>query len=266
MLTTSRSELAATAAECTVRAAMTDALNAARDRLVFALDLDDPADALTVARDLRGELRWIKVATRLYTRAGPPMLAELRAMGFRLFLDLKFHDIPAQVEGACRSAAALGAELMTVHACGGRTMLEAAVRGAARGAEETDIEPTVLAVTVLTSLDDADLNDIGVNRTTNDQVLALAQLARAAGCGGVVASPQELAVLRRALPSPFAILTPGIRPRGWAKGDQKRVTTPADAIAGGADWLVIGRPIRDAKDRSAAARAILEQMAEAQTR
>ena len=184
-------------------------------------------------------------------------------MGFRLFLDLKFHDIPAQVEGACRSAAALGAELMTVHACGGRAMLEAAARGAARGADEAGIgfDPRVLAVTVLTSLDDSDLNDIGVNRSINDQVLALAQLARASGCGGVVASPKELPLLRPNLPSPFGILTPGIRPTGAAVGDQKRVTTPADAIAGGSDWLVIGRPIRNAPDRAAATRAILEEMA-----
>lgn len=243
---------------------MTDALNAARDRLVFALDLDDAADALTVARDLRQELRWIKVATRLYTRAGPPLLAELTAMGFRLFLDLKFHDIPAQVEGACRSAAALGAELMTVHAGGGRAMLEAAARGAATGAQEAGgLDCRVLAVTVLTSLDDTDLRDIGVQRSTDDQVLALARLAQAAGCGGVVASPKELGLLRPNLPSPFGILTPGIRPAGAAVGDQKRVTTPADAIAAGSDWLVIGRPIRNAADRAAATRAILEEMAEA---
>jgi len=243
---------------------MTDSLNAARDRLVFALDLDDAADALTVARDLRKELRWIKVATRLYTRAGPPLLAELREMGYRLFLDLKFHDIPAQVEGACGSAAALGAELMTVHACGGRAMLEAAARGAARGADEAGLkEPKVLAVTVLTSLDNSDLADIGVHRDTDEQVLALAQLARASGCAGVVASPKELPLLRPNLPSPFGILTPGIRPAGSAAGDQKRVTTPADAIRGGSDWLVIGRPIGNAPDRRAAARAILEEMAEA---
>jgi orotidine-5'-phosphate decarboxylase len=239
---------------------MTDALDAARDRLVFALDLDAPEQALQVARQLRGELRWIKVATRLFTRAGPPLCQELRDLGFRLFLDLKFHDIPDQVEGACRSAASLGAELMTVHASGGRAMLEAAVRGARSGAGD-GAPPRVLAVTVLTSLDASDLAAAGVHRQPEEQVLALAGLASDAGCGGVVASPRELPLLRPALPSPFGILTPGIRPAGAAVGDQKRVTTPADAVRGGADWLVVGRPIRQAQDRVAATRSILAEMA-----
>lgn len=237
-------------------------LQAARDRLVFALDLDDPAEALGVARDLAGELAWIKVATRLFTRAGPPLIADLRTMGYRIFLDLKFHDIPDQVRGACQSAATLGAELMTVHGTGGRAMLEAAADGARKGCIEAGTAGArVLAVTVLTSLDDSDLAEVGIDRTTDEQVLALAHLARNAGCGGVVASPKELPLLRPALPSPFGILTPGIRPAGAAAGDQKRVTTPADAVLGGADWLVVGRPIRNAPDRKAAARAILEEMA-----
>ncbi len=239
-----------------------NALDAARDRLVFALDLDDGAEALDVARQLRGELRWIKVATRLFTRTGPGLCRELTDLGFSLFLDLKFHDIPDQVEGACRSAAALGASLMTVHASGGRAMLEAAARGARDGAPG-DRAPRVLAVTVLTSLDGSDLHAIGVQRQPDEQVLALARLAMEAGCGGVVASPKELPLLRPALPAPFGILTPGIRPAGAARGDQKRVTTPADAVRGGADWLVVGRPIRQADDRVAAARAILAEMAEA---
>ncbi len=224
--------------------------------LVFALDVPDPSEALEVARDLRDELTWIKVATTLFTRSGPSLVGELRDLGFKVFLDLKFHDIPAQVEGACRSAAALGAELMTVHASGGRAMLEAAARGAGDDAR-------VLAVTVLTSLDAADLDDVGVGRGVEDQVLALAKLARDAGCGGVVASPKELPLLRPALPAPFGILTPGIRPAGAAAGDQKRVTTPADAVRGGADWLVVGRPIRNAPDRKAATRAILAEMTSA---
>ena len=241
---------------------MTAALDAARDRLVFALDLDEPGEALDVARQLRGELRWIKVATRLFTRAGPDLCQRLRDLGFQLFLDLKFHDIPDQVEGACRSAAALGASLMTVHAAGGRAMLEAAARGARDGAIG-DHRSRVLAVTVLTSLDASDLRAIGVDRQPDEQVLALASLALDAGCGGVVASPAELPLLRPALPAPFGILTPGIRPVGSARDDQKRVTTPADAVRGGADWLVVGRPIRQATDRVAATRGILEEMARA---
>ena len=237
----------------------------ARDRLVFALDIADPEEALQCARSLAGTLRWIKVATTLFTRGGAPLVSDLRALGFSVFLDLKFHDIPAQVEGACAAAARLGVGLMTVHAAGGPEMLAAAARGALAGAQEAGHPPPiVLAVTVLTSLDQTDLAAIGVARSVEDQVLALARLAQAAGCGGIVASPRELPLLRPALSRPFGILTPGIRPRGAAVGDQKRVTTPRDAILGGSDWLVVGRPIRNAPDRAAAATAILEEMAAAE--
>ncbi len=239
-----------------------DAIDLACNRLVFALDIDDPDAALACARQLAGTLRWVKVATRLYTRAGAPLVRELQDLGFSVFLDLKFHDIPDQVEGACRAAAALGVGLLTVHASGGRAMLEAAARGAAEGSiGRGDEATTVLAVTVLTSLDQRDLEDVGVSRSLKDQVGSLARLARDAGCGGVVASPKELPLLRDALPPPFGILTPGIRPAGSAVGDQKRVMTPADAVRGGADWLVVGRPIRNANDRVLAAKAILEEMA-----
>lgn len=233
----------------------------ARNRLVFALDIDDPDAALACAKDLAGTLKWIKVATRLYTRAGASLIRELQAMDYAVFLDLKFHDIPAQVEGACRAAARLGVGLLTVHASGGRAMLEAAARGAAEGSAGFDEATRVLAVTILTSLDQSDLDDLGIQRSVNDQVLALAKLARDAGCGGVVASPKELPLLRPELAAPFGILTPGIRPAGAAVGDQKRVTTPADAVRGGADWLVVGRPIRNAESRVAAATAILDEMA-----
>ena len=239
-----------------------EALDRARDRLVFALDVDDPQEALQVARELSGELHWIKVATRLYTRAGSALIEQLHDLGFRVFLDLKFHDIPDQVHGACRAAGRLGVGLLTVHSVGGRAMLEAAARGAAEGAAEAGHpSPIVLAVTVLTSLDASDLSDIGVHRAVEDQVLALAQLTREAGCGGVVASPKELPLLRPALPSPFGILTPGIRPAGAAAGDQKRIMTPEQAVSLGADWLVVGRPIRNADSRIDATRAILAEMA-----
>jgi orotidine-5'-phosphate decarboxylase len=239
-------------------------LESARDRLIFALDVGTRDEGLRIADSLAGELRWIKVATTLFTSAGAEFIEELRERGFDIFLDLKFHDIPAQVEGACESAAALGAKLMTVHASGGHAMLEAAARGAARGSETFGGDPTkVLAVTVLTSLDQSDLATMGVQRALNEQVLALAKLTEAAGCHGIVSSPQELPLLRPALAPPFGILTPGIRPKGAALGDQKRVTTPGDAIRGGSDWLVVGRPIRNADDRAAATRAILNEMAEA---
>jgi orotidine-5'-phosphate decarboxylase len=239
------------------------ALDSARDRLIFALDVQGRDEGLRIADSLAGELRWIKIATTLFTSAGARLIGELKERGFDIFLDLKFHDIPAQVEGACHSAAALGAKLMTVHACGGQAMLEAAVRGAAAGAQSTDDPPQVLAVTVLTSLDPSDLGAIGVERSLEAQVLGLAKLTQAAGCHGVVASPKDLPFLRPALARPFGILTPGIRPAGAALGDQKRVTTPADAIRGGSDWLVVGRPIRNAEDRAGATRKILAEMAEA---
>ncbi|MCO4773098.1 MAG: orotidine-5'-phosphate decarboxylase [Deltaproteobacteria bacterium] len=241
-----------------------DAIDLARNRLVFALDIDDPDAALACARQLAGTLKWVKVATRLYTRAGAKLVRELQDLGYSVFLDLKFHDIPDQVEGACRAAAQLGVGLLTVHASGGRAMLEAAARGAAEGSTGRGDDVTrVLAVTVLTSLDQSDLTEIGYGRALDDQVGALARLAREAGCDGVVASPKELPLLRDALRSPFGILTPGIRPVGAAVGDQKRVTTPGDAVRGGADWLVVGRPIRNAEDRVAAAEAILDEMAAA---
>lgn len=240
----------------------TQALDRARERLVFALDIDEPQQALQVARELAGELRWIKVATRLYTRAGSALIDELHELGFRVFLDLKFHDIPDQVHGACRAAGRLGVGLMTVHSVGGRAMLEAAATGAAEGAAEAGHpSPTVLAVTVLTSLDASDLSDIGVQRPVEEQVLALARLTRESGCGGVVASPKELRLLRPALPSPFGILTPGIRPAGSAAGDQKRIMTPEQAVSLGSDWLVVGRPIRNAESRIDATRNILAEMA-----
>lgn len=241
------------------------ALQSARDRLIFALDVGTRDEGLRIADSLAGELRWIKVATTLFTSAGAPFLEELKDRGFDIFLDLKFHDIPAQVEGACRSAASLGVKLMTVHASGGRAMLEAAARGAAAGSVGTvgSEQPRVLAVTVLTSLDLSDLGDLGITRSLEDQVLGLAKITQSAGCHGIVASPKELPFLRPALARPFGILTPGIRPAGAALGDQKRVTTPSDAIRGGSDWLVVGRPIRNADDPAAATRSILNEMAEA---
>ena len=243
---------------------VTGGLDKARQRLVFALDIDLPEPALEMARALRGVVTWIKVGVRLYLRGGRPLLEELRGLGFQVFLDLKFHDIPAQVEGATFAAARIGVDMMTIHASGGRAMMEAAVRGARGGAESIDREPPiVLAVTVLTSLDDDDLADLGVTRATKLQVLELARLAHSCGCSGVVCSPRELPILRQELPPPFALLTPGIRPASTSSDDQKRVTTPADACRGGSNYLVVGRPIRKAPEPVEAARRVLDEMAEA---
>ena len=184
------------------------------------------------------------------------MVRGLVAAGKKVFLDLKFHDIPNTVAGGVRSAAALGASLLTVHAAGGSAMLRAAV-DAARQASKP---PLVLAVTVLTSLSDADLPEIGIARRTRDQALILATLAHKCGCDGIVASPLEARAIRQDLGAGFVIVTPGIRPAGSGKGDQSRVNTPGEAIAAGADYLVVGRPITEAADPRRAAEEIVREI------
>jgi orotidine-5'-phosphate decarboxylase len=187
---------------------------------------------------------------------------EVVSRGNRVFLDLKFHDIPNTVASAVKSAAALGVSMLTVHASGGAKMLKAAVEAAAQSPNP----PLILAVTVLTSMDEADLHQVGVAGRVLDQVLRLAALARQAGCGGIVASAHEAREIRSEFGDGFAIVTPGVRPAGAAIGDQARVLTPAQAIAAGATHLVIGRPITEAPDPSQAARAILDEIAGAEVR
>lgn len=233
-------------------------LAAARARLIFALDVDDAPQAYALAERLADRVGWIKVGLRLFNAGGPDLVRRVAALGPRIFLDLKFHDIPDQVEGACRVAAGLGVGLLTVHAAGGRAMLQAAVRGAAAGAPGGQEAPGILAVTVLTSLDASDLRSTGVDRAVDAQVLGLATLAVDAGCRGVVSSPQELGALRASVPSTFGILCPGIRPAGSAHGDQKRVLGPREAIEAGATWIVVGRPIQQAPDPAVAADSIVE--------
>jgi orotidine-5'-phosphate decarboxylase len=184
----------------------------------------------------------------------------VRALGVPVFLDLKLHDIPNTVERAARNLARLGVALMTTHAGGGRAMLEAAVRGAAAGTPEGASRPLVLAVTVLTSLDDAALDELGVPGGAAARVVSWARLARAAGCDGVVCSPRETAALRGQLGPEFVLLTPGIRPAGGEVADQKRVATPRDAVAAGATYIVVGRPITAAADPAAAAESILAEL------
>lgn len=224
------------------------------NRLIAALDVAtaDEADALQAR--LGGAAGWVKVGLELYCSVGPDIVRRAVARGARVMLDLKLHDIPETVARATRQVAGLGAGLLTVHAGGGRAMLEAAVDGA-RGSGMR-----VLAVTVLTSLDDRDLMEIGAVGPVADLVKRRAQLAAAAGCDGVVASPHEVATIRAATPPGFLIVTPGIRPSGAATGDQKRVMTPAQARAAGADLIVVGRPLRDAADPAAAARAIVAEL------
>ena len=205
------------------------------------------------SRQLEG-LRWVKVGLELFVQAGPEVVAQLREQGLRVFLDLKFHDIPATMAGACRRAAALGAELITVHACAGSEALKAAQAAAIEGAQAAGQPlPTLLAVTVLTSWQEQRLQqELAISQGIAERVPALAQLAATAGIGGCVCSPLEAAALRSQHPEPFALVTPGIRPKGAAAGDQARVMGPAEAIAAGASQLVIGRPITQASDPSAA--------------
>ena len=222
------------------------------ERILLALDRPDAASALALVDGIP-ELRKVKVGLELFTAAGPAVVEAMRKRGLGVFLDLKFHDIPATMAGAVRSAARLGVELITVHAAAGRDALVAAQAAALEGAAEAGVAPpTLLAVTVLTSWDQARFAaELAVDGPIENHVVRLAALAAAAGIGGAVCSPLEVSRLRSAHPEPFALVTPGIRPAGSAAGDQARVLTPAEAIAAGASALVIGRPISAATDPAA---------------
>lgn len=237
-----------------------DATRDAADRLIVALDCDG-REALALAHELAGEVRWLKVGMTLFYEQGPEIVGRLRSLGFEVFLDLKLHDIPHQVEGAARQIAALGARMLTVHATGGGAMIEAAVRGARAGAIEAGVvAPAVIAVTVLTSMSDAELPGIGVNASAIEQVERLAGVAHGAGAAGVVCSPHEAALVRTALGEAALVVTPGVRPR-WAEvGDQSRIATPASAIAAGASHLVVGRPVTAASSPAQAAARILSDI------
>lgn len=234
----------------------------AAERIIVALDGMAPDQALAFSRRVEG-LRWVKVGLELFVQAGPEVVAQLREQGLRVFLDLKFHDIPATMAGACRRAAGLGAELITVHACAGSEALQAAQTAAAEGAQAAGLAtPTLLAVTVLTSWEEQRLQrELAIRQDIAERVPALAALAAGAGVGGCVCSPLEAASLRAQHPEPFALVTPGIRPSGSAVGDQARVLGPAEAIAAGASQLVIGRPITKAEDPTQAFAACCAELA-----
>ena len=218
-------------------------------RVIVALDFSESAKARSLAMQLDPAHCALKVGNELFTAAGPELVRELVGRGFRVFLDLKFHDIPNTVGQACAAATRLGVWMLNVHAAGGRAMLAAARDAVATtAAAERRRRPLLIAVTVLTSLGAGDLEAIGVSVTLDAQALRLAQLAKAGGLDGVVCSAREAAMLRSACGSGFTLVTPGIRPAGAATHDQARVTTPAEAIAAGADYLVIGRAITAASD------------------
>jgi orotidine-5'-phosphate decarboxylase len=226
-------------------------------RLIVALDVEDLDSALSMTTLLRGSVDYFKVGLSLFTKVGPAGIRKLLDQGIRLFLDLKFHDIPAVVGEASANAAAMGVHMITVHASGGVRMMAAAAEGA-RSAGGSG--PVVLGVTVLTSLDADDLTALGYPGTVEARVAGWGELARKSGLGGLVSSARETEMLRRLMGPSFTLVTPGIRPAGAALGDQKRVVTPAEALEAGADYLVVGRPITGAEDPRAAALAVLAEM------
>ena len=227
----------------------------AKDRLAVALDFPSASAALDLVDRLNGSCRWFKIGMELFYATGPTFIHTLRERGFEVFLDLKLHDIPNTVAGAVRSVTETGASLLTIHASGGERMMAAAAEAA-----QSAGAPRLLAVTVLTSMDAQDLQATGILADPAEQVLHLALLAQQSGISGMVCSPQEVGLLRAKLAPDTVLVTPGIRPADGAIGDQRRVATPASAIGDGASMLVVGRPITQAADPGAAARAILAEI------
>lgn len=236
------------------------------ERLIVALDFPDGDSAERMARTLTPEGVGFKVGLELYTAGGPALLDRLRTAGAsRFFLDLKFHDIPNTMAGAARAAARLGVWMLNVHASAGSAAMRRAAEAAAEGAGQAGVaRPLVIAVTVLTSLDGNTLRDeLGVSKRVEDQVTSLARLTRESGLDGVVAPAEDAGRIRAACGHDFCIVSPGIRPKGQSADDQARINTPGQAIAGGSDYLVVGRPITQADDPLQSCREILREIAEA---
>jgi len=231
-------------------------INDARQHLIVALDVSSAAAARKIVAAVGESARIYKVGMQLFTAEGPQIVRELVASGRSIFLDLKYHDIPTTVASSVREAAKLGVSMLTVHASGGSKML----RGAVEAAASVNPELVVLGVTVLTSMDETDLEETGARGRILDQVLRLAELAIRSGCQGIVTSARETAQVRSRLGHKFAIVNPGIRPTGADRGDQSRVVTPAEAIAAGATHIVVGRPITEAANPAAEAKKILQEM------
>ncbi|MDO7905375.1 orotidine-5'-phosphate decarboxylase [Paenibacillus sp. JX-17] len=231
-------------------------------RLMIALDVPDAEQARQLMRQLEGMPCYMKVGMQLFYSAGPDLITEMKAMGYSVFLDLKMHDIPNTVRGGAGSITRLGVDMFNVHAAGGVKMMKAAREGAAEAAEAAGISvPTMIAVTQLTSTDQATMNnEIGIAGTVEEAVIRYAGLTKQAGLDGVVASPLEVAAIQAACGTEFITVTPGIRPQGSEQGDQSRVTTPGQAIRGGSSYIVVGRPITAAPRPREAAEHIIREM------
>ncbi len=225
--------------------------------LILALDAPSPRQVTPILRQLQGTVRWVKIGLEMFTACGPDCVRETAGLGFKVFLDLKLHDIPNTVAKAVGSAARLPVGMLTLHAAGGRAMLQAAAEAQAEGAPNLRL----LGVTVLTALDANALRETGVADPPAAQVVRLGRLAAEAGLGGLVCSPLEIGPLRAVLPPGIRLVTPGIRPRDARADDQARVMAPREAADAGADFLVVGRPILQAPDPASAARALLEEIA-----
>jgi orotidine-5'-phosphate decarboxylase len=233
-----------------------------KNKLIVALDVETADEALRLVNMLRGNVGMFKIGSQLFTAAGPSLVSEIVNSGARVFLDLKYHDIPNTVAAAAIEAARLGVSILNVHAAGGSEMMRRTAEAVAEYADASGFtRPLVIAVTVLTSANEISLAEVGWNTNPEDLVRRLSLLAEASGMDGVVASPHEITVIRSTIKKPgFIVVTPGIRPVGSASGDQRRVTTPREAIIAGADYLVVGRPILEAEDPARAAQEILDEM------
>jgi orotidine-5'-phosphate decarboxylase len=229
--------------------------------IICAVDASDADEASTIASDVRPHVGAVKLGLEFFTANGAAGVAYITRLGVPVFLDLKFHDIPNTVAKAIAATAGMNMFMMTVHTSGGQAMLKAAIEASDRVAQMTGKDrPLIIGVTLLTSLDQDDIAILGFRENLQDQVLRLADLAQSAGLDGVVCSPFEIAPIRKACGSDLKLIVPGIRPEGSDAGDQKRILTPKEALKRGADYLVIGRPITEAPDRAAAAKAIADSL------
>jgi len=239
-----------------------------RSSLIVALDFDSLSSAVKFAKQVADLVGLFKIGSQLFTAAGPSVVKEIAALGPGIFLDLKFHDIPNTVAGAVLSSAAMsGVQLVNIHALGGSAMMKAAAQAISAGVPLGVDRPRLLAVTILTSMDQKAVREVGIGGSPKSRVPKLAKLAKGAGVDGVVASVQEAKAIRKTCGRDFLIVTPGVRPKGMAANakddDQARTATPAEAIRAGADYIVVGRPILTAEDPRAAAQAIVDEIASA---